>query len=134
MRGYLGPSMLRNRHRNAPRPAWKVEESFRKWLRGRPCFLARHPLGGCGLVPGRKPVESAHVDHGGDKGAGTKASDRFCIPLCPAHHDEQGGKTGPFRLRGGWPTFEAKYGFNALQIADEYWRLWKGDKGVLADA
>lgn len=130
---YLGPASLAPRRKNAPRPAWKVEEAFRQFLRGRPCYLANHRLGGCGQIPGRKPVESAHVDHGGDKGMGTKASDRFCIPLCPVHHEEQSGQRGPFRTRGGWKTFEAKYGFNALDVADAYWRQWKGDKGELRD-
>lgn len=56
----------------------------------------------------------------------TKASDHFAIPLCQRHHDEQGGKVGNFRQRGGWKTFELKYGFDAVNIAAEYWRLWPG--------
>ncbi|NIJ24796.1 hypothetical protein [Sphingomonas japonica] len=56
----------------------------------------------------------------------TKASDRFALPLCQRHHDEQGGKIGTFRQRAGWRSFELKYGFNAVQIASEYWRLWPG--------
>lgn len=131
---FLGPAALRPRKRNAPRPAWKVEEAFRKFLRGRDCYLASHRLGGCGVIGNRKPVEAAHVDFAGDKGMGSKASDRFCIPLCPAHHDEQHGKTGPFSARGGWPTFQIKYGFNALDVAASYWKQWNGDKGELGDA
>jgi hypothetical protein len=114
------------RHRNAPRPAWKVASSYLAWLRKRPCYLADHRAGGCGLMPGRKPVEAAHVDHGGDKGTGTKASDRFAIPLCPRHHDEQSGKIGSFRNRGGWPSFELKYGFKAVEVAAAYWNAWPG--------
>ena len=114
------------RVKNAARPKEKSVPGFGQWLRGRPCHLATHRKGGCGLAefPRRTPVEAAHVDHAGDKGAGTKVSDRHMIPLCQAHHDEQGGKTGPFRERGGWPTFEAKYGFNAVEVAAEYWRKW----------
>lgn len=121
------------RKKNAPRPAWKVADAHTQWLRGRPCHLANK--GGCGLgdPPRRTPIEAAHVDHGGDKGMGTRASDHFCIPLCQRHHDEQHGKIGAFSQRGGWKTFQIKYGFDAVKVAAEYWRLWKGDKGELAD-
>ncbi len=123
------------RHKNSGRPTWKIAESHLAWLRKRPCYLAGHRAGGCGLgdPPRKSPVEAAHVDHAGDKGAGTKASDRFCIPLCQRHHDEQGGKIGSFRQRGGWATFQLKYGFNAVDVAAEYWRLsphrakWEAD-------
>lgn len=118
----------RPRKRNAPRPAEKSAPRFLQWLRGRPCYLASHRAGGCGLAtpPRRSPIESAHVDHGGDKGTSTKASDRFAIPLCQRHHDEQGGQIGAFRSRGGWPTFQTKYGFDAVQVAASYWRTWPG--------
>lgn len=76
--------------------------------------------------PRRSPTEAAHVDHGGDKGLQTKASDRFAIPLCQRHHDEQGGKIGTFRQRGGWRSFELKYGFDAVAVAADYWRAWQG--------
>lgn len=112
------------RRRNAPRLAEKSAPRFLQWLRGRPCFLAAK--GGCGLAdrPRLSPVEAAHVDHGGDKGMQTKASDRWAIPLCQRHHDEQGGQIGAFRTRGGWRTFELKYGFDAIEIAKDYWRAW----------
>lgn len=124
----LGPSKLRNRNRNKPRPEWKVADSFLAWLRKRPCYLADHRCGGCGEgdPPRRSPVEAAHVDHGGGKGMSTKAADANAIPLCQRHHDEQGGRVGPFRQRGGWPTFQLKYGFNAVDVADAYWRAWPG--------
>lgn len=54
----------------------------------------------------------------------TKASDKFAIPLCQRHHDEQHGKIGEFRQRGGWKSFELKYGFNAVKVAAAYWRSW----------
>lgn len=123
---------VRPRHRNAPRPAWKVELAYLQFLRGRKCYLANK--GGCGFAdpPRSRPIEPAHVDHGGDKGMGTKASDCFAIPLCQRHHDEQHGKIGAFSQRGGWKTFQLKYGFDAVKVAAEYWRQWKGDKGQLA--
>lgn len=116
------------RKRNAPRPEEKSAPTYLQWLRGRPCYLDGHRAGGCGLadIPRRSPVEAAHVDHGGDKGMSTKASDRFALPLCQRHHDEQGGKVGTFRQRGGWKTFEVKYGFKAVEVAAEYWRKWPG--------
>lgn len=120
------PVNVASRRKNAPRPAWKVADAYRQWLRGRPCYLENHRAGGCGLgdPPRNTPIEAAHVDHGGDKGMGSKASDRFCIPLCQRHHDEQSGKIGSFRQRGGWKTFELKYGFDAVQVAAEYWLRW----------
>ncbi len=122
---------VRPRKKNAGRPAWKMADSYLAWLRKRPCFLANHRAGGCGLadIPRKSPVEAAHVDHGGDKGVGTKASDHFAIPLCQRHHDEQGGKIGAFKQRGGWPTFQLKYGFDAVQVAHEYWTKWPGKHG-----
>ncbi len=56
----------------------------------------------------------------------TKAGDNFAIPLCQRHHDEQGGKIGAFRNRGGWPMFQVKYGFNAVDVAGDYWGRWPG--------
>lgn len=126
MRGLLGPSALRSRHRNAPRPDWKVADAYLKWLRGRPCFLA--DKGGCGLgdPPRRSPIEAAHVDCAGGKGMGSKVADANAIPLCQRHHDEQHGKIGTFRQRGGWKTFQLKYGFDAAKVAYAYWRAWPG--------
>lgn len=124
----LARSSLKSRRQNAGRPAEKSAPGFLQWLRGRPCYLAGHRNGGCGAgdPPRRSPVEAAHVDHGGDKGLGTKASDRHAIPLCQKHHDEQGGRIGSFRQRGGWRSFELKYGFSATQVASDYWRAWLG--------
>lgn len=130
MRGILGPNALRNRNRNKPRPEWKVADSYLAWLRKRPCYLDEHRNGGCGAgdPPRKSPVEAAHVDHGGDKGMGTKASDCHAMPLCQRHHDEQGGRIGSFRQRGGWKSFELKYGFDARKVADAYWNAWPGKK------
>jgi hypothetical protein len=49
---------------------------------------------------------------------GTKVADRHCIPLCQHHHAEQ--------HRIGWKSFEADYIFDAVFIADGYWKAWPG--------
>ncbi len=122
---HLGPAKLRNRNRNAPRPEWKMAPAYLEWLRKRPCYLDGR---GCGWgdPPRRAPVEAAHVDCAGGKGMGTRVADAYAIPLCQRHHDEQHGKIGPFKTRGGWPTFQLKYGFNAVEVADAYWKSWDG--------
>lgn len=95
---------------------------FEQWIRGRRCHLAHK--GGCGEIGARKPVEFAHVDCAGGKGMGLKVPSRFGLPLCPRHHDEQHGHIGSFRNRGGWKTFQIKYGFDAVEDANDYWRRW----------
>ena len=63
--------------------------------------------------------ESAHVDHAGDKGVGTKVSDRFCIPLCPECHACQHSE--------GWLTFEKKLDQgSAVALSGLYWTDWPG--------
>lgn len=103
----------RPRHRNAPRPAWKVAESFKQWLRGRPCAAD-----GFGHCDGK--IQAAHVDHAGDKGTGTKVADRHCIPLCADHHNRQHSR--------GWATFEREClgGKPAVAMAAAYWQAWPG--------
>lgn len=101
----------RPRKRNAPRIAEKSAEAFKQWIRGRSCLC--FPRGGCG-----GKVEAAHVDYAGDKGMGTKASDKYTVPLCTFHHAEQ--------HRMGWKSFEAKYGFVALSVAEFLWSRWPG--------
>lgn len=63
-------------------------------------------------------MEAAHVDHGGDKGMGTKVSDKFAIPLCSKHHRLQ--------HNDGWKSFQAIYDFDALKVAEAYWKAWPG--------
>jgi len=100
------------RHKNAPRPAWKVASSYLQWLRGRPCAVDGP------ICEGK--IEAAHVDHAGDKGMGTKVSDRFAIPLCAGHHRRQHAR--------GWATFEREClgGKSAVAMADAYWMQWPG--------
>lgn len=107
---------VRPRKRNAPRPAWKVEKAYHQWLRGRVCWAAK--LGGC---EGR--MEAAHTPDPGSKGMGTKAADHNAIPLCKHHHVLHTVK--------GWSAIGLTKEI-ARDVAREYWRLWKGDKGELA--
>lgn len=99
----------RPRKRNAPRPAEKSAPAFLQWLRGRNCVIG-------GTCAGR--MEAAHVDYAGDKGMGTKASDKFAVPMCSAHHAES--------HMAGIKTFEARHGVNLLEASKEYWWRWPG--------
>jgi hypothetical protein len=110
----LARTAFRPRHRNAPRPAEKSAPSFLQWLRGRECLLAGK--GGCG-----GKIEAAHVDYAGDKGMGTKASDRFAVPMCSEHHAAQ--------HRWGWQSFEGNFNMapgDTLLAANAYWQAWPG--------
>lgn len=100
----------RPRKRNAPRPAWKVAEAFKQWLRGRDCAVSNLNCDG--------RMESAHVDFLGSKGMGTKTEDRHCIPLCTFHHRAQHTR--------GWLTFQADHKMDAAKLSDAYWQQWPG--------
>ncbi len=100
---------VRPRKRNAPRPAEKSAPAFLQWLRGRECFVDADCNG---------KIEAAHTYGAGDKGMGTKSSDRYAIPLCSGHHAEQ--------HRIGWKSFEEAYLFLAPFMAQAYWRAWPG--------
>lgn len=118
----LARSAIAPRHKNAPRPAWKVAEAFKQWLRGRPC--------GCGgrnsMCSGK--IQSAHVDYAGKgtrdaKGTASKAADRFCIPLSEACHLLQHNR--------GWPWFDIEIlGMAGAgeRMARDYWQAWPGRK------
>lgn len=97
------------RHRNSGRPAHKSAPQFLQWLRGRDCMIARkHDCAG--------KICAAHFDPFGDKGMGTKVSDKAAMPLCAMAHDEQ--------HRIGWPAFQIKYQFDGFQVVEAYWRAW----------
>lgn len=109
----------RPRHKNAPRPAEKCAPQFLQWLRGRQCVICAK---WGSFSPETQPrTEAAHVDYAGDKGMGTKVSDRFAIPLC-------GSLTGHHALQHnlGWETFEARYNIDALDLASQFWKAWPG--------
>ena len=99
----------RPRHKNSPRPAEKSAPGFLQWLRGRSCVIGGQCLG---------KMEACHVDYAGDKGMGTKVSDRFSIPMCCGHHSEQ--------HNAGWPAFEARHDINGLKLAEAFWSAWPG--------
>lgn len=106
---------VRPRHRNAPRPAWKVEKAYHQWLRGRPCMVADIACSG--------KIEAAHTPDPSSKGMATKAADHNAIPLCRFHHGHH--------TRRGWSAIGLTRE-TAQAAAARYWSLWKGDKGELA--
>lgn len=108
----LARSAIRPRHTNAPRPAWKVAEAFKQWLRGRPCAFEH--LGGC-----EGKMEAAHVADPHTKGMGTKAADRWCLPACQHHHREHTFK--------GWSALGITRD-QGHQMAEAYWNAWPGRK------
>jgi hypothetical protein len=116
----LSRSAIGPRHKNAPRPAWKVAKAYLQWLRGRPCHLEpkQHRYGECS-----GKIESAHTPDPMSKGMGTKAADHNAIPLCGAHHR--------LHTLRGWSAIGLSR--QAAQgLAAAYWAAWKGDKGELA--
>lgn len=104
------------RKQNAPRPAWKVQVAYLKWLRGWGCAFA--DLGGCW-----GKIESAHTPDPASKGMGTKAADHNAIPACSGHHKLQTDK--------GWSAVGLTRE-SAQALAKTYWDKWTGDKGELA--
>src|SRR5690349_10329989 len=103
---------VRSKHRNAGRPPEKDAKGFLQWLRGRPCVFADH--GGCS-----GKTEAMHLDFAGDKGMGSKVSDRYSLPACSAHHGLQHQK--------GWNTFCKLMGVTKEQLlvgAAKLWHQW----------
>lgn len=100
------------RHKNAKDPAGKRCEPFLKWLRTRNCILAH--TGEC-----KGKVRACHWDEAGDKGMGTKVSDRWSLPMCDEHHRIQTDVLG-------WPKFQTKYGFVAAKVCATFWQDWHG--------
>ena len=112
--------MLARRHKNSPRPAWKIADAFAKWVRGWDC-----------ACEGRNPYCSgktvaAHVDYAGKgtpdaKGMGTKAADRWLVPFSVICHKMQHDL--------GWPEFERRFlggEGSAEKLAARLWQLWPG--------
>lgn len=100
---------LAPRHKNAGRPAEKSAPAFLQWIRTRNCLVG-------GTCAGK--IEAAHVDYAGDKGIGTKVSDRYAVPLCSAHHAEQ--------HMAGIKTFEDRHAVSMLNASHIYWQAWPG--------
>lgn len=98
----------------AGRPAWKVAEDYKRWLRKLPCARCEH-TGGI-----FNPIVAAHVDIAGGKGTSTKVADRHCIPLCNDCHIQQTDVLG-------WPNFEKLLPLgDAVALASVYWTEWPG--------
>lgn len=108
-------SAARPRRQNSHRAdADKRCEPYLKWIRTRRCYLTgrfHHACSG--------KVRACHVGHAGDKGIGTKVSDKHVIPMCDGAHEEQ--------HRIGWSSFEALHRFNAVQVAGALWSSWIKD-------
>ena len=102
------------RHKNAPRPAWKVALAYLAWLRGRNCAFASSACDG--------KIEAAHTPDPLSKAMGSKAADYNAIPACQFHHALQTVK--------GWSAVGLTRE-TAQAMAAEYWRQWRGDKGEL---
>ena len=102
------------RHRNA-RPAHKSAPGFLQYLRGRPCIF--HDEGGCA-----GKIQACHLDWAGDKGTGTKVSDRYALPMCGlGHHARQHSI--------GWDSFMAERGVTREELmrgAAKFWHAWPG--------
>jgi hypothetical protein len=102
------------RRKNAPRPAQKSAPGFLQWLRGRVCLF--HYCHDC-----EGKIEASHIDFAGDKGMGTKVSDRYAIPMCAHHHRQQHAM--------GWQSFmdaRKTKAIAVLRASEQYWRAWPG--------
>ncbi len=113
----LKPSAFRPRRQNSHKgDAEKRCPPFLQWLRGRPCLVGGQCVG---------KMQACHVDYAGDKGMGTKASDRFAVAMCAGHHAES--------HNAGIRTFEARHNVNLLSAARHYWRMWPGRRAWEAE-
>lgn len=109
----------RPRKQNAKDPAGKRCPKYLQWLRTRKCILSH-----TGECWGK--VRACHWDEAGDKGMGTKVSDRWSLPMCDGHHAEQTDKLG-------WPKFQTKYGFVAAKVCLAFWTDWPQRKAWEAE-
>jgi hypothetical protein len=99
------------------RPDPRITRTFPKWKRKpNPKRAAQH-LAFIRLLPcmicGSRPAQAAHIRRATDGGIGTKPSDKFTLPLCVDHHDEQ-HTTGEL-------TF---WSFYRIDPVDQALRLW----------
>lgn len=109
----LARSLSRPRRQNSHKSDGEKRcEPFLKWIRGRDCILASKRDHVC-----EGKVRACHVDYAGDKGMGTKVSDRHSVPMCDGAHREQTDVLG-------WGPFEAKWGIGALALAAQLWGIW----------
>ena len=66
-----------------PKPKREQDRAYRAWIGLLPCVAC--------ACEGRTTVgaDCAHISFLGDRGLGSKVSDRLTAPLCRLHHDEQ---------------------------------------------
>lgn len=88
--------------------------AHRKWVRGEHCAVnGKKGTWGPAVCVGR--IEAAHVRNGlpvEDRGGeGIKPHDKWCLPLCHAHHQHQ--------HRIGEMAFEGYYGIDMKAIAED---------------
>ena len=96
--------MLNRRHKNSGRQhKGKRSPSHLKWIRGHDCAVSNKDCKG--------KIEAAHVRRGTDGGSGVKPSDKWTIPLCGYHHQQQ--------HREGEITFEVMHGIDLKEIAEK---------------
>jgi hypothetical protein len=80
------------------------------------------------LICGRRGVDPAHIRMGCIEigkdytGGGEKSSDKWTLPLCREHHDEQ-------HAHGNELLFWRKYNLDPLAIAARLWSAWCAEHG-----
>ena len=83
------------------------DESFLAYVRTLPCTICS----ALGCDPAH--IRSPSLEHGKDQtGTGRRPSDRWCVPLCRHHHDEQ-------HARGDELAWWASYGIDPFVVAIE---------------
>ena len=97
-----------------------VDEAYRTWIRERLCAVAGPNYGPgqryCDFWPWRPGMECAHLK---TRGSGGEDGGNI-VPLCPAHHEEQEGRTA---------EFEARYGVDLSAIAADLWVRYREETG-----
>lgn len=79
-----------------PKAHYERDGDYREWLtKFHRCLLPNFDGRQCGRIGDRRPVEAAHLQHGGK---GIKGSDASCVPLCPVHHDMLDAETLPWQM------------------------------------
>jgi hypothetical protein len=94
-----------------PKSRPEKRKSYLSWIHTLPC-----------CVTGTTTVEAAHVSHAAPwhghygRARGTKAPDRFALPLCPAEHRRQHSMSE----RAYWDSV----GINPHELANTLFGLW----------
>lgn len=86
------------------KPNMRYRLAHRDFVKSLPC-----------LKCGGAPCDPAHVRNGTDGGTGLTPSDRYIVPLCRSHHDEQ--------HRRGEGAFWAELGIDPLDVACRLWTV-----------